>query len=179
MAIDMIEDNELGALAKSRIGSKSFVNDPDNEYLYASRRKSAADVAADKRAREEINLRYLIDAINPQDCKAITQKLEIVQNDLANETKKQRSSKLFNRYVTPIRDVETQLKNMLVKANCAIIEEEKIRKEEKAAIEDVLGRATVDAPMLSGSSKTTKYIIFGAGGLILVTALVILFNKKS
>lgn len=178
MAIDMIEDNELAALSTSRLGNKAFVNDPDSNWSYLTLRSKKYfenERAKDAKAREEIRLKYLVEAIPPNDCDALRIKLQILQNDIQNEIKKNSPARIMN----PLRDTETYLKNAIAKADCGRLEEAQIKAEEQAQIEKVLRGATETAPEVGtiGGTKTTQYLIYGVGGVILIIALGVLFKK--
>jgi hypothetical protein len=175
MAIDMIENNELAALSSSRLGSKSFID--DNQYLnlsFRSKKYFAAQRAENARVIEEVRLRYLIDAIPPNDCQKLQEKLQIVENDIENEIKKGGKSN----YVNPMRDIQSKLKNLIVKARCSVSEEEQRSASDLLNIQQVLTKASSDAPTVDVGKSNTKYIIYGAGGLILVVALVLLLKNK-
>lgn len=178
MAIDMIENNELAALDTSRLGNKSFVNDRDSDYAYLSlrgRQYFESERQKDAKVREEMRLKYLVDAINPKDCDALVRQLQIVQIDLENLVKQNAAP----RFVNPLRDIEAQLKGLITKADCVRQAEKLGKQQEQAQIESVLRQATESGPNVGviAGSNTTKYLIYGAGGLLLLVAIAFLVKK--
>ena len=178
MAIDMIEENELAALDTSRLGRKSFVNDNDGDYAYISLRSKRYfenERQKDAKAAEEIRLKYLVDAIPTNDCGALRRQLQVVQVDIENEVKKGSPARILN----PMRDTEAKLKGLIAKADCSRVEEAISKAAEQAQIEQVLRTATETAPTVDAvtGSNTTKYLIYGAGGVLLLVAVAFLFKK--
>ncbi|MCE5295090.1 MAG: hypothetical protein LLF94_10835 [Chlamydiales bacterium] len=174
----MIENNELAALDTSRLGNKIFVTDRDSEYAYLSLRGKSyfeSERQKDAKVRDEMRLKYLVDAINPNDCNALIKQLQVVQIDLENLVKQ----KAAPRFVNPVRDIEAQLKSLIAKADCVRQAENLSKQQEQAQIQSVLQQATLsgpDAGVIAGSN-TTKYLIYGAGGLLLLVAIAFLVKK--
>jgi hypothetical protein len=79
--------------------------------------------------------------------------------------------------------MEVPYKNAITQAKC---EEAKIKAEEEATKKetlDLLTTATATPPSGSEtdekSSKTTKYIMYGVGGLVLLLGIIIVIKKSN
>lgn len=175
MAIDSIEYNELAALSTSRLGNKSFVDDSGYSNLFGSQKqKREVGSAQDRQVAAELKLKYLITA--KDDCNSISKKVSAVQNEIEASSK----NNLGERYLNPLRVIESELKTKLSDMECAKREKEQ---EEKKNI-DILSSITNAPPPtiddIDGgkSSKMNKYIIYGVGGVILLFGIILLVKKK-
>lgn len=90
MAIDMIEHNELSALAPSRLGLSQFIDEGYSQYtggedffnLFGSRRRKKGNI------REQIRQEY---ASLPTDCANIQASIDKVKADMAQLSKEKNS----------------------------------------------------------------------------------------
>lgn len=81
MAIDMIENNELGAFREGRLGWSQFIDDKYKNYtgaedfynLFGSRKEKKTNI------RQEVRAKY---ADLPTDCDNIAKSIEIINTDL-------------------------------------------------------------------------------------------------
>ena len=179
MAIDSIEYNELAALSQSRLGSKNFVDDSAYSNLFGSaNQKKAVSSAQDKQVAAQLQLKYLV--TSKDNCDTIEKKLSAVQNELEVSLK----NNAGERYVNPLRNIESNLKTKLSDLDCAKnkLAQEKAYEEKKNI--DILSSITNAPPPMIGdldgdkSSKMNKYIIYGVGGVILLFGIILLVKKK-
>jgi hypothetical protein len=182
MAIDLIEESELSALAPSRLGNKNFVDDSDfSNFSIVSKREKR------RRAQESIggvNAEYSIDPKYQNDCEYLLTRLEMLQNAIDSEMSKNPSKVTMERLINPMKDWETKYKNAIALNKCIdTIKKAQTEAEKKETI-DILTKTT-EPPTSFGnteedkSSKTTTYIIYGVGGLIGLVALFVLFKRSN
>jgi hypothetical protein len=179
MAIDSIEYNELAALSESRLGSKNFVDDSNYSNLFGSQKqKKSVASAQDRQAAAELQLKYLV--TSKDNCDTIEKKLFAVQNELELSLKNNRG----DRYVNPLRSIESNLKTKLTDLDCAKKRLAQEKSEEEKRNIDILSSITNAPPPMIGdldgdkSSKMNKYIIYGVGGVILLFGIILLVKKK-
>lgn len=200
MAIDSIENNELAALAPSRLGLRQFANDgakgmpkmlnftgtDDFVNLFGSR------VAKKSNYRQEV--RNLYGAI-PTDCQAIRDKIEIIQADY--ETFVKRSAGRVTLEIKEKMDETTKVlgehKSALIKYGCqkqeaqaqAEVAQAKASQtletltklgesQVSAAKADLLGTAT---PQQAGGMNK-NIIIFGVVGVALIAGVYFYMKNK-
>jgi len=174
MAIDSIENNELGALASSRIGSKCFVNDSSySNFSIVSKREKQR-----RKERSEANVKaeWSIDPSLENNCEYLQDRLEQLQNAIEGEMQKNPSKVTQDRLINPMRSWEVKYKNLIQKNKCVQNAEAQQTAQNKKEALDILSGASQTAP--TDTSKTTKYIIYGVGGLIVVVGLILLLKKK-
>jgi hypothetical protein len=126
---------------------------------------------------------WKIDVTKISDCSYLTQRFEQLQNTIINESEINASDKVAQkRILEPLKKMEVQYKNAISQAKC---EEAKTKAQEEASKKetlDLLTSATATPPSSSPadekSAKTTKYIMYGVGGLILVLGILVVIKKK-
>ena len=171
MAIDSIEYNELSALAPSRLGNKSFVDDDAYANLFGSRTA--------KRNREkrlaEIRAKYKLDAKRVNDCDYLSDTLIQANNEL-EMYRKTFKGRVEQAYIDGLEGIVADLKTMISKNKCI----EKIAQSEAEAQKketlDILAKTTEDTTP-EGTDNTTKYVIYGVGGLIVVIGIIMLIRR--
>ena len=196
MAIDMLEDNELSALAPSRLGMKNFINDKP--------------MRGKKMPKQEEQFAYLFGSANrkklasriqgkwsslPTDCGSIDTSIKIVEEDIAAQIKKSSTEKGYNLKSTKIIIQQSQtalgeLKKMR-EINCsAVIEDKKAMEEQKfqEKLEKISEDAIAKAKGDTQGSFVSKFVenvksnknIYLIGGGILVLGIVSysMFKKK-
>ena len=195
MAIDMLEDNELSALAPSRLGMKNFINDKP--------------MRGKKMPKQEEQFAYLFGSANrkklasriqgkwsglPTDCGSIDSSIKIVEEDIASQIKKSSTQKGYNLKSTKIIIQESQMAlgelKKLKEANCVAveiekkaIEEEKFQEKLQKISEDAIAKAKGDTQ----GSPVSKFVenvksnknIYLIGGGILVLGVVSYFIFKN
>jgi hypothetical protein len=176
MAIDSIENNELGALSQSRLGSKCFVD--DDRYVYLSKAEKNRRTA---RSKAEVDATWRIDPVYENNCEYLTTRLRELQDSIENEMSKNPSKTTKERLVFPMKDYETRYKQLITRNKCVEIIEKQEAEASKKETLDILTQATATPPSLleqNKSDKTTKYIIYGVGGVIVLISLVLLMRKS-
>ena len=192
----MLEDNELSALAPSRLGMKNFINDKP--------------MRGKKMPKQEENFAYLFGSANrkklatriqgkwsglPTNCGSIDSSIKIVEEDIASQIKKSSTQKGYSLKSTKIIIQESQmalgeLKKMKA-SNCVGVEEEKKSAEEEKfqeklqkISEDAIAKAKGDTKGSGMSNiidniKSNKNIyIIGGGILVLGVASYFMLKNK-
>ena len=201
MAIDMIEDNELAALAPSRIGLRQYVDDgakgtpkmlnftggDDFVNIFGSRKKKKSVF------RDAVRAKY---GAIPTNCDRILSQIDIVNSDLETLVKRSAgSSNLEIReklYETNI--IIGELKSALIKQGCKSksLAQEKSEAEQKAAETlktlTQLGEEQVDKAKsdLLGTSSSTgtalssnkNILIYGGLALLAIIGVFYYVKKK-
>jgi len=190
MAIDMLENNELSALAPSRMGMKNFVNDkpmkgkknPKVEENFANLFGSAK-----KKFKASINTKW---ASYPTDCNSIQKTIDIIEEDTSALIKKSatlKGAKLKNAKIN-IQENQTvlgELKKYKI-ANCADVEAAKAAEEEKKFEEKLVAvsEASVEKAKQEGQSigekiKSNKNVLLIGGGVLVLGIIgYMIFKKK-
>jgi LPXTG-motif cell wall-anchored protein len=197
MAIDMIEDNELAALAPSRIGLRQYVDDgakgtpkmlnftgnDDFANLFGSRKKKKSVF------RDAVRAKY---GVIPTDCDSIMSKIEVVNSDLETLVKRSagKSSLEIKEKLDETNIVIGELKSALIKQGCKsqLLAQEKSEAEQKATQtlktlseigETQVERAKID--LLGGASTTadkSNKMILIYGGLALLAIIGVFYYVK-
>jgi hypothetical protein len=181
MAIELIEDSELGALAQSRLGNKCFLNDDDKYANLSWVSKKEKNRRADS-DREAVDRVWRIDPIFEKNCTYLTTRLTNLQSAIKGELAKNPSKTRSDRTISPMVDWETQYKKKIENLKCVdtALEEEKSA-EEKKNIEilkqTALDTTQFDVPEISGTSNISKYVLLGVGGLTLAIVLIAVLRK--
>jgi hypothetical protein len=177
MAIDMIENNELGALSHSRLGNKCFIDDNNYSNFSITSKKEKARRKAESIAQVEAT--WGIDPSKANDCDYLQSRLKMLSDEIQNQLSKNPSSVTMDRLVNPLKDVETRYKNAITKNKCvekqSQLESDVARKQTIEAINE----ASSSAPNLNVAtqgSKTTKYLMYGIGGVVVLITLVIVIK---
>lgn len=177
----MLEDSEMGALAPSRMGSKSFVDDSDldfSNFSIVNKKKEAQKASAALNAEFAINPKYA------NDCDYLQQRLIEINNRIESETAKNPSKTIFDRWVAPLNPIAANYKNAIAKNKCVEVAEAAKQAAQQKETLDVLASVAATPPPIipqdEASQKATamnKYIIYGVGGVILLIGIVILIKK--
>jgi hypothetical protein len=190
MAIEMIEDNELSALAPSRLGYRCFINDSnvsggkvfkgdDFASLFGSKaRKNYA-------ARIKGRWSYL-----KSDCNNIDKSILIIEQDIEALIKKSATlrGKDLNYAKISIQESQTALGELkkTKTANCESQEASKLAEEEakfqqslKALTDEAVGKAKDEAVGLTDKLKSNKNVLI-IGGAVVVLGVIgyFIFKKK-
>lgn len=193
MAIDMLENSEMGALAPSRLGIKNFVNDkpikgkksPKIEENFANlfgsgKKKKAAFKASIKTKWSSY----------PTDCDRIQNTIDIIDEDTATLIKKSATlkGKALKDAKLAIQENQTisgELKKYKLN-NCAEIEAKKAEEAEKKFEEKLIqvSEASVEKAKQESQSVAEKIksnknvLLIGGGVLVLGIVGYFIFKKK-
>lgn len=180
MAIELIEDSELGALAPSRLGNKCFLDDDKYANLsWVSKKEKNRRADSD---RDAVNRVWRIDSAFEKNCTYLTTRLANLQSAIKGELAKNPSATKQDRTISPMVNLETEYKKRIENLKCVdtALEEEKSA-EEKKNIEllkqTALDTAQFDVPEISGTSNTSKYIMLGVGGLTLAIVIIAILRR--
>ncbi len=201
MGYDMLESNELGALTESRLGNKCFVDEQDNysnliglgvlglatNKLGITNFSVVTKKQKEQRAkyeRDKIENTWKIDPIKSGDCSYLSSRLEQLQNTINTESEVYIKDKVAQqRILVPLKRMETQYKNAISQAKCEEIKTKAEAEATKKETLDLLTTATATPPPTSASeeksSKTTKYIMYGVGGLVLLLGIIVVIKKSN
>lgn len=194
MAIDMIEDNELSALAPSRLGMRNFVNDRPRmgkkmphqeermqEFLgIGNRKKRGKLVSAQSEKWKSL----------PTDCESIASSVAIVEEDTAaliKSTATQKGATLKNTkaLINENQRVLGELKQIKVGAECSKLAEQKKAEEERKfqenlvkVSEESIAKAKGEAETLSQKVSSNKTLLLIGGGVVAVGIIGYLIFKK-
>lgn len=180
MAIDMLENNDLGALSESRLGNKCFVNDDSFSNFSFRRKKYFRKIREQQQA---VNAQFAVDENTSKDCDALSQKLQVIKNEIQGVLSSNPNRAIREAKLKPLVQNETIIKNLLLTNKCeekqSQAEEEKFKKETEEAIQ----RASESSPAIpdvnvAKGSKTTKIILVAVGLVVVGVVGVALFRKK-
>lgn len=191
----MIENNEMSALAPSRLGMKNFINDKPisgrrmrnvekqfEDFLQATGKKRRGIVARLKGKYEDL----------PQSCDKIDSSIATIMADIEAQTKKSASlkgKKLKNAqaFISIGNTAIADLKKVRA-ANCGEYESQKMAEEEKKFEEKLLAlsessvnkaKAEAEAGSLTSNLKKNKNILLIAGGVLALGIVgFLIFRKK-
>jgi hypothetical protein len=196
MAIDMLEDNELSALAPSRLGMKNFINDKP--------------MRGKKMPKQEEQFAYLFGSANrkklasriqgkwsglPTDCDKIDSSIKIVEEDIASQIKKSSTQKGYALKSTKIIIQESQMAlgelKKLKEVNCVAVEiekkameEEKFQEKLQKISEDAIAKAKGDtqgsfvSKFVENVKSNKNIYLIGGGILVLGVVSYFMFKKK-
>jgi hypothetical protein len=202
MAIELIEDNELGALAQSRLGNKCFIDD-DDKYAnvfgirlgsFITRNVNSAfgtilsSLSRDEKeqrkqeAKQQVDSVWKIDEKKVDDCEYLTTRLAQLQANIESELAKNPSKTTQERTINPLADWEGRYKSNIIRNKCV---EKKLAKEqadEEKKNAEILKQTALDTtqfniPEIKGTSNTSKYIILGVGGLTLAIVIIAILRR--
>lgn len=187
----MIENNELGALAPSRIGNKCFVNDDDENYANGNGKILGIKVRGKKwddkqRAKEvERSGTWNLDPAKVNDCDYLQTRLTLLQNTIEGRVGSAGRKYRTEAETRVLKGYETDYKNRIANLKCV---EKALAKEQETQVQKNVELAkqisNVPLPELMGQdsvtakSNLTKYLLFGVGGLVLVITTVVLLRRN-
>lgn len=190
MAIDMIESNELAALANSRVGGlKQFVDDKNVNYLNANGYVNLFGSRKKKKtaARQEIEDKYL--KLNA-DCSGIDTSIEVINSDLqilvgrSNTAKGQERLKVREQ-IDETTKILGEFKNRRIQLGCA---KAQMSSQTQSSSSEILGLTSQygassaeqvnEQSAAGGQSNLTKYLIYGGAALAVVLIAIIVINAR-
>lgn len=192
MAIDMIENNELAALAPSRLGLNEFV---DEKWVYknytggedfynigGSRKRKIEKYSSWAKAKFE-NL--------PDDCANIQKSIDIINNEL-QLLLKQKPTLNIKTQVKETNQILADFKRLQISQDCEKLEAEAKKVAEKQETLDTLtklsdvsvGKAQQELSGLQGAEggdatqdQTKKYLLYGGIGLGALLLIVLITRR--
>jgi hypothetical protein len=186
MGIELIEQSDMTALAPSRIGNKSFVNDDDN-WAYGNGRilgiklrgKKWDDKQRATTQGESVAPRYELDPSKQNDCQYLISQLTDIQNNIEAELGSNPSKARLQSVVGAYRTQEAKYKTLISNNKCA---DAQAAAENKKAQQEIIGaidKASADTPQgsVGGTSTKSKYLYYGIGGIVAIVLLVVVVKK--
>ncbi len=195
MAIDMIENNELGALAPSRLGNYEFVDDAYMNYagsadffdnaddgfrnLFGSRKKKMSSYSAETQ-RKFANL--------SQDCDKIQGSIDIINVEIQRLLKLKQNLKAKTQ-LKEAQEVLADFKTAQISQNCEKqLSEAKTTQEREQTLKTLselsdtsVGKAQQELAGLQqgaeGQDNTKKLLIYGGIGLAALVAIILIVRK--
>lgn len=190
MAIDMIENNELGALASSRLGMKQFADEQYKNYTGGEDFFSILGSRTQRKEgiRTEVRSKY-VDL--PTDCDNIQKSIDIVSADI--EVLLKRKQNLRQREsLNEANFFLGELKKKQIQQDCqAILAKRKADAERAATIETLtklgdvsVGKAQAElAGLRTGDEKaaggldTKKLLIYGGVGVAVLIGIALILRR--
>jgi hypothetical protein len=130
----------------------------------------------DKRADEsksQIASTWAIDPKRAKDCDYLNTRLSQLTNTLIQEQGKNPTKTAMDRIINPLKNAQTMYQNAIAENGCEAkkLEADRIAEEKRTlqglqAAAQIGGGDTTNAP--SSTSKNTKYVMYGVGGLLLL-----------
>jgi hypothetical protein len=176
MGIDLLENSELAALAPSRLGNKSFVD--DNNYSYISFENKEKATASHIK---QVNIEWAINPKYKNDCSYLQKQYDKLIAKIDSENKKGYIKRLRERFINPLEDWAAKYKAAIIESECVVKKEQAEKSAEQKNTLDTLTSITNAPPPLiptgeKANDNTNKYIIYGVGGVILLIAVAILIK---
>ena len=195
MAIEMVENNELGALSQSRLGNKCFVDDEDYaNFIFGKKRSKVLGVSIrgrkwhDEQRAKQVQQRgeWDLDPTKANDCNYLQSRLTVLQNTIEGRTGQAGKKYRTEAETRVLKGYETDYKNRIANLKCV---EKGLAKEQEVQVQKNLELAkqvsNIPLPELMGQdtatpkSNLTKYILFGVGGLVLVITAIALLRRRN
>lgn len=190
MAIEMIEDNELGALAPSRLGLSEFVDDQwayrnytgseDFFSLLGSRKKKVESAKSTVRGKFE-DL--------PTDCASIQKSIDIVSNELQLLLKQRKKNINVKTQVDEANRFMAEFKRLQIEQDCVSkAAEAKAAKEKEDTLSTLTQLSDVSVSKAqselagaqqgaAGGDDTKKLLIYGGVGLAALVAIILITRR--
>ena len=177
MGIDLLENSELSALAPSRLGNKSFIDDNDYSNFSITNKKQA-----NREAKAEVDATWAINPKLKDNCDYLQNQLDKLLIKIDVDNKSGMSKDLRERWIQPHEDWAGKYRQAIVDNECQKNKEQAEKSAEQKNTLDTLTTITNSSSSLlpAGEQKadnTNKYIIYGVGGVILLIAVAILIKK--
>jgi len=184
MGINMLESNELGALTESRLGQKCFVDDDNYSNAISLRGKKYHEKKRTQAEGGTIASIWAIDPTKEDDCSYLQERLKELQNAIEVQLSGNPSASRISDVVKPMKDFEAQYKNKVAKLKCvekeATVELQKQKEDTLAEINKASAStpdlASAGSEITKGGSKTTKYLMYGIGGIVVAVTLIIVIK---
>lgn len=180
MAIEMIEQSEMSALSPSRLGDKCFINDTDDDNFsnFSLRGKKYHDRKRAEAEAKTVPNTWAIDPTKENDCEYLQGRLKELQNAIEVQLSSSPSQARIQNVVGAMKNSEAAYKNKIAKLKCVEKKQEAelVKQKEEALAE--INKASASTPDLTqplpqGGSKTTKYLMYGIGGVVILVTLIV------
>ncbi len=156
MAIDMIENNELGVFTEGRLGFRQFADETRSEdfyNLFGSRNKKKATF------REQVRARY--DSF-PTECSNIQTSIDAISNDVATLLKQKVTLEQRER-LDETNKVLGEYKNKQILQGCEALKEQDKQEKDRASTLDTLTKLS-DVSVSKAQSELQGLIPSEGGG---------------
>lgn len=196
MAIDMLENNELAALAPSRLGMKNFVNDRPVKgrrmptYQPSTDMEQFLGIGAKKKRNSKVDAKKAQWDKLPRDCQSVESSIQIINDDTETLIKQGASQKGI-----PLKDTKAlisenqryagELKKIMDSSTCSeaakaqkAAEEQKFQENLVALSEQSIAKAKGEADTLSQKVSSNKTILLVGGGVAALGIVGYLIFKK-
>lgn len=188
MAIDMIENNELGVFSEGRLGFNNFADEREKSYTGSEDffnllggRKAKKSVFRDAVKQKYQNL--------PSDCKRIQNSIDFIANDVATLLK-QKPSLEQREALDESNIILGRYKSLQIKQNCEGLAAERAKKLDSESTlatltqltESSVGQAQSELTKSKssiGGIPTQNLLIYGGLGVLAVIFVVIISKRKS
>lgn len=189
MAIDSIENNELAALAPSRLGLGQFIDEPYSNYtggeefynLFGSRRQKKSAI------RDAVRAKYVS---LPTNCEGIQQSIDIISTD-AQTLLKQKSNLNQREALDETNIILGEYKRRQIEQNCEkLIAQKEAERVQAFTLDQLTGLGDVSvqkaqqelaglkASGASGTGINTKnLLIYGGVGIAVLIGIVLIIRK--
>lgn len=183
MAIEMIEQSEMSALAPSRLGDKCFIDDnnEDNFSNFSLRGKKYHDRKRAKSEGSNVSSEWAIDPTYENDCTYLQERLVALQNAIEVQLSSAPSKARIENVVGALKNSEANYKNKISSLKCVEKQSSlELQKQKEDTLAEI-NKASASTPDLTqappqGGSKTTKYLMYGIGGIVAIVTLVIVIK---
>lgn len=184
MAIDMIENNELGAFVEGRLGFKQFTDEKYSSYTGAedfynlfgsrNRKKSAIRLAVQEKYQ---NL--------PSDCNSIQQSIDLISNDIATLLKS-KANLQQRESLDESNIILGQFKKLQISQNCVQKLAQQSKEEERASAlstlsalsEASVGQAKAEITGTTPDDTNKKLLLYGGIGLGALLLIALILKKQ-
>ena len=186
MGVEMIEQSDMSALSQSRLGDKCFVNDNDDDNFsnFSLRGKKYHDRKRTQAEGGTIKSTWAIDPTKENDCAYLQERLLELQNAIEVQLSSNPSAARITNVVKPMKQIEADYKNKISKLKCVEKQASSDLQKQKEDTLAEINKASASTPDLAkagaeitqGGSKTTKYLMYGIGGIVVVVTLIVVIK---
>jgi LPXTG-motif cell wall-anchored protein len=195
MAIDMIENNELGALAHSRLGSRNFIDERKPKFRFQSytgiqeiEEENFLGILEGKAKQKVRNaVRDKWKTLPKNDCANVQQSIDLLLNDIARITKQLATKSNADRK-TELDETNSVLgdyKAAQISLNCEKIESEAQQQQAKSEADATLKQAAEEQVQAAKQdiatqtkSNTQTWLLYGGIALAVIVAGFFILKKK-
>lgn len=185
MGVEMIEQSEMSALSPSRLGDKCFVTDNDDNFSnFSLRGKKYHDKKRAQAEAKTVPSTWAIDPTKENDCEYLQERLKELQNAIEVQLSSSPSQARVQNVVGAQKNAEANYKNKISKLKCvekqATMELQKQKEDTLAEINKASAStpdlASAGTQITQGGSKTTKYLMYGIGGVVVLVTLIVVIK---
>jgi hypothetical protein len=188
MAIDMIENNDLGTFTEGRLGFRQFADEKFSNYtggedfynLFGSRK------AKKSAFREAVRQKY---QNLPSDCERVQNSIDLISNDVQTLLK-QKSSLEVREKLDESNIILGEYKRLQIQQNCEGLAAQKAKQEERESTlatltqltESSVGQAKTElttAKSAVAGIPTKNLLIYGGVGVAAFILIALILKKKS